>query len=145
MEIGVWNSLKLSDGFLLKRESGAAAGSASQKDLYIQLLDFDYVAQAVKESLLTNPSVTEHQPDLAEVAESQEKYSVSFIKHSQDKQNSDVNIYRFVNQLEIESAHLRAFHLMDRVKNVFPMVFYILMICRLSYLNSRVTFENKLP
>jgi hypothetical protein len=38
--------------------------------LYIQLLDFDNVAQAVKESLLTNPSVTEHQPDLAEVAES---------------------------------------------------------------------------
>jgi len=94
----------LSDGFLLKRESGEAAGSASQKDLYIQLLDFDNVAQAVKESLLTNFSVTEHQPDLAEVAESQAKYSASSISHSISKKNSDVNIYRFVNQLEIESS-----------------------------------------
>jgi len=94
----------LSDGFLLKRESGVTAGSASQKDLYIQLLDFDNVAQAIQESLLKNLSVTEHQPDLAEVAESQAKYTSSSISHLISKTKSDVNIYRFVNQLEIESA-----------------------------------------
>jgi len=99
----------LSDGFLLKRESGAAAGSASQKDLYIQLLDFDNVAQEVKESLLINFSSIENQPDLAEVAESQAKYSVSSNSHSINKKNSDVNIYRFVNQLEIESVSSQGF------------------------------------
>lgn len=59
----------LRDGFLLKREASAKAGSASQKDLYIQLVDFDNVAQEVKQSLLAKASVEQLQPELAKVAE----------------------------------------------------------------------------
>lgn len=87
----------LSDGFLLKRESGSAAGSASQKDLYIQLLDFDNVEVVVKESLLAKEAETQLQPhlqpELAMVAESTVEYAFD---------SSDKNIYRIVNQLEIE-------------------------------------------
>ncbi|MDO6488426.1 HsdR family type I site-specific deoxyribonuclease [Colwellia sp. 6_MG-2023] len=91
----------LSDGFLLKRESGSAAGSASQKDLYIQLLDFDNVEEAVKQSLLglknqtAAETQTELHAELAMVAESTVEYTLD---------SSDKNIYRIVNQLEIEGA-----------------------------------------
>jgi type I restriction enzyme R subunit len=92
----------LSDGFLLKRESSAKAATsleerASQKDLYVQLLDFDNVEQMLKESLLTKASVVQlkSQPELAKVAENIANYAAD---------NADGNIYRLVNQLEIEGA-----------------------------------------
>ncbi len=81
----------LSDGFLLKRESGAKAGSASQKDLYIQLFDFDNVEETVKQALLAKAPVTELTPvlkaELAKVAEQQANYSVN---------ENDTNIYRII-------------------------------------------------
>ncbi|SGZ02090.1 type I restriction endonuclease subunit R [Moritella viscosa] len=108
----------LSDGFLLKRESGSVAGSASQKDLYIQLLDFDNVEQSVKQSLFVAAELEQLQPELAQVAESKSEYVVSSVVNSDinsaandalastalENAESDDNIYRIVNQLEIEGA-----------------------------------------
>lgn len=109
----------LSDGFLLKRESGSAAGSASQKDLYIQLLDFDNVEDVVKQSLFakaistTNAKEDQLQPELAQVAESHGRYTTvttsseeTLAKHDFNPElaSQDCNIYRMVNQLEIEGA-----------------------------------------
>lgn len=98
----------LSDGFLLKREASSKAGSASQKDLYIQLVDFDNVNEEVRRSLIVpqhshaehgNEGLVEHgnennqgiELDIA--AEDPAGYSSS---------TDDANIYRIVNQLEIE-------------------------------------------
>jgi len=82
----------LSDGFLLKRESGSSAGSASQKDLYIQLVDYDNVNEVVAQSLLI-----EGVPELDLAAENRASYSFGA--------TDDSNIYRIVNQLEIEGVH----------------------------------------
>tara|TARA_R100000655_G_scaffold86637_1_gene126718 strand:+ start:12103 stop:15345 length:3243 start_codon:yes stop_codon:yes gene_type:complete len=71
----------VSDGFLLKRED------ASQKDLYIQLLDYD--------SIIANLS-TDAKEQL-KVAESRVGYLP----------NKDSNIYRIVNQMEIQGYELR--------------------------------------
>ncbi|SQD77931.1 type I restriction endonuclease subunit R [Moritella yayanosii] len=108
----------LSDGFLLKRESGSKAGSASQKDLYIQLLDFDNVEQSVKQSLFATVELGQLQPELAQVAESKADYIVSSVVNNDinsaandalastalESADNDDNIYRIVNQLEIEGA-----------------------------------------
>jgi len=96
----------LSDGFLLKREAGKTAGSASQKDLHIQLLDFDNVEQVIKQSLFAHEDTqaqVEHQPDLAMVAERSNSYA-SNVHNMSDISDTDTNIYRFVNQLAIESC-----------------------------------------
>lgn len=82
----------LSDGFLLKREvltheRGRVAGSAAQKDLYVQLLDYDNVEQGIKSSLIAGSAMA----TLDKVSEA----SVTYLQ--------DDNIYRFVTQLEIES------------------------------------------
>lgn len=82
----------LSDGFLLKREvltheRGSLAGSKSQKDLYVQLLDYDNVEQGIKSSLIAGSAMA----TLDKVSEA----SVTYLQ--------DDNIYRFVTQLEIES------------------------------------------
>ncbi|MFK3975887.1 type I restriction endonuclease subunit R [Shewanella vesiculosa] len=105
----------LSDGFLLKRESGSAAGSASQKDLYIQLLDFDNVEEVVKQSLFakaistTNAKGNQLQSELAQVAESHGRYTANpftnhIVEYDEELVDQDSNIYRIVNQLEIEGA-----------------------------------------
>lgn len=72
----------LSDGFLLKRESGSKPGEASKKDLYIQLIDYAEVAVA-QESHVALPMVAE--PNVSYVATTQH------------------NIFKIVNQLEIDS------------------------------------------
>ncbi|MGR3982043.1 type I restriction endonuclease subunit R [Pseudoalteromonas sp. 1181_04] len=82
----------LSDGFLLKREvltreRGRVAGSAAQKDLYIQLLDYDNVAQGIKSSLVAGSAMA-----------ALDKVSEASVTYQQDD-----NIYRFVTQLEIQS------------------------------------------
>lgn len=77
----------LSDGFLLSRERGMVAGSAAQKDLYVQLLDYDNVEQGIKSSLIAGNAMA----TLNKVSEA----SVTYLQ--------DDNIYRFVTQLEIES------------------------------------------
>ncbi|MEL0604125.1 HsdR family type I site-specific deoxyribonuclease [Pseudoalteromonas undina] len=77
----------LSDGFLLTRERGRVAGSAAQKDLYIQLLDYDNVEQGIKSSLIAGNAMAA----LNNVNEA----SVTYLQ--------DGNIYRFITQLEIES------------------------------------------
>ena len=77
----------LSDGFLLTRERGMVAGNAAQKDLYIQLLDYDNVEQGLKSSLIAGSAMAA----LDKVSEA----SVTYLQ--------DDNIYRFVTQLEIES------------------------------------------
>ncbi|MGP9671109.1 type I restriction endonuclease subunit R [Pseudoalteromonas sp. AOP31-A2-14] len=79
----------LSDGFLLTRERGRVAGSAAQKDLYIQLLDYDNVEQGIKSSLIAGSAIAD--VALNKVNEA----SVTYLQ--------DDNIYRFVTQLEIES------------------------------------------
>ncbi|KPW01824.1 type I restriction endonuclease subunit R [Pseudoalteromonas sp. P1-11] len=82
----------LSDGFLLSRERGRVAGSAAQKDLYIQLLDYDNVEQGIKSSLIAgNAMAALDNMALDNVNEA----SVTYLQ--------DDNIYRFVTQLEIES------------------------------------------
>ena len=77
----------LSDGFLLSRERGRVAGDAAQKDLYVQLLDYDNVEQGIKSSLIAGSAMA----TLDKVSEA----SVTYLQ--------DDNIYRFVTQLEIES------------------------------------------
>ena len=108
----------LSDGFLLKRESGSAAGSASQKDLYIQLLDYDNVDATVRASLRTLAPVEnsdhthDHTHDQAQadiVAEVSAAYvTVAPVKaiaeDCAELLAQDTNIYRMVNQLEIEGV-----------------------------------------
>jgi len=72
----------LSDGFLLKRESGSKPGEASKKDLYIQLIDYEEVAVA-QESYEALPMLAE--PSVPYVATTQH------------------NIFKMVNQLEIDN------------------------------------------
>ncbi|WP_350587290.1 HsdR family type I site-specific deoxyribonuclease [Pseudoalteromonas sp. 3-MNA-CIBAN-0064] len=86
----------LSDGFLLKREvsreRGMVAGSAAQKDLYVQLLDYDNVEQGIKSSLIAGSAMAA----LGNMAlDNVNEASVTYLQ--------DDNIYRFVTQLEIES------------------------------------------
>lgn len=82
----------LSDGFLHKRDmlsgqSSDAAKSQSQKDLYIQLLDYDNVEQGIKSSLIAGSAMAAF-----------DKVSEASVNYLQDD-----NIYRFVTQLEIQS------------------------------------------
>ena len=61
----------LSDGFLLKREASSEAGKASQKDLYIQLIDYNNVVESLLPALLndkyeTNLIENSHQQKVAE-------------------------------------------------------------------------------
>ncbi|WP_086995944.1 type I restriction endonuclease subunit R, partial [Pseudoalteromonas sp. JB197] len=86
----------LSDGFLLKREvsreRGMVAGNAAQKDLYIQLLDYDNVEQGIKSSLIAGSAMAA----LGNMAlDNVNEASVTYLQ--------DDNIYRFVTQLEIQS------------------------------------------
>jgi len=75
----------LSDGFLFKRE--AKAGESSQKDLYIQLIDYDNVKASLRPILM-------EQLGAEGVAEASAEYLTK----------TDTNIYKVVNQLEIEGA-----------------------------------------
>ena len=75
----------LSDGFLFKRE--AKAGESSQKDLYIQLIDYDNVKASLRPMLM-------EQLGAEGVAEASAEYLTT----------TDSNIYKVVNQLEIEGA-----------------------------------------
>ncbi|WP_352295972.1 HsdR family type I site-specific deoxyribonuclease [Pseudoalteromonas sp. 20-MNA-CIBAN-0454] len=77
----------LSDGFLLSRERGRVAGNAAQKDLYVQLLDYDNVEQGIKSSLIAGNAMA--------ALDNVNEASVTYLQ--------DDNIYRFVTQLEIES------------------------------------------
>jgi type I restriction enzyme R subunit len=71
----------ISDGFLLKRED------ANQKDLYIQLLDYGSVIADINAETQDQPKVTES--------------SLSYLS------KQDPNIYRIVNQMEIQGYELR--------------------------------------
>ena len=77
----------LSDGFLLKRESGSKPGEASKKDLYIQLIDYD---QVNSEEVAVAQESYEMLPMAAEP-------SASYVATTQH------NIFKIVNQLEIDS------------------------------------------
>ena len=108
----------LSDGFLLKRESGSAAGSASQKDLYIQLLDFDNVDATIQASLRALAPVEnsnqsndqaheQRQTDIVTEVSAAYVTEVSVQATTDDRSEllaEDCNIYRMVNQLEIEGV-----------------------------------------
>lgn len=77
----------LTNGFLLKRED------RSKKDLYIELIDTKYLAQALR--LMFVPLVEDKsQPKEAQVAEENIRYL----------EPADSNIYKIVNQLEIEGV-----------------------------------------
>ena len=113
----------LSDGFLLKREmlkreSGIKAGSVSQKDLYIQLIDYANVDETVRQSLLVDSLLNPLPKSLSgslfqseqtpsnqasqknEVAEAAARY----LPKALSEHSTDTNIYRIVNQLEIEGS-----------------------------------------
>lgn len=75
----------LSDGFLLKREDH------TQKDLYIQLVDYTNIIQSILPHLIQNADI-----ELPQVAEPEAAYL--------SKKSNDSNIYKVVNQLEIEGA-----------------------------------------
>jgi len=75
----------LSDGLLLKREDH------TQKDLYIQLVDYTNVVQSILPHLIQNADI-----ELPQVAEPEAAYLTN--------KNNDSNIYKIVNQLEIEGA-----------------------------------------
>jgi type I restriction enzyme R subunit len=87
----------LANGFLFKRED------RSQKDLYIELIDTHQLNTALAE-LFTAPK-----PALAKVAESVPHYLHAGSEKGQDSLNqsslgSGKNIYKLVNQLEIEGT-----------------------------------------
>ena len=70
----------LSDGFILKRED------RSQKDVYIQLIDYSELEKQMPP-----------EPDMA----------ISIFAEKEEKYSSDKNIYRFVTQLEIIGSEKR--------------------------------------
>lgn len=96
----------LSDGFLLKRESASTAGSASQKDLYIQLLDYDNVEASVKQSLFpdaVNANFVDSTADQKTLKVAED--NVAYLADAKaSKATDDGNIYRVVSQLEIVGA-----------------------------------------
>lgn len=73
----------LSDGFLLKREDRSLSGAAAQKDIYIQLIDYN---------------------DLSLLQHATEYRGVHAVRESSAFYNTDRNIYKIVNQLEIEGV-----------------------------------------
>ncbi len=83
----------LSDGFLLKREPSANGEHHSQKDLYIQLVDYTNVVQSLLPDL-----IKESVPELPKVAEPSAEYE------KQPAKFNDTNIYKIVNQLEVEGV-----------------------------------------
>lgn len=81
---------KIMDGFVFKRDlSEAKAGDRSKKDLYIQLMDFPEVVITANNALSTS-----HEPMAAD-------------KQGEYNRESDRNIYKIVNQLEIEGYQKR--------------------------------------
>ena len=81
----------LSDGFLFKREPSANGEQHTQKDLYIQLVDYTNVVQSILPHLIQNADI-----ELPKVAEPEAAYLTN--------KNNDSNIYKIVNQLEIEGV-----------------------------------------
>jgi type I restriction enzyme R subunit len=77
----------LSDGFLLKRESGSKPGEASKKDLYIQLIDYDQV----------------NSEEVAIAQESYEALPMAAEPNASYIATTEHNIFKIVNQLEIDS------------------------------------------
>ena len=77
----------LSDGFLLKRESGSKPGEASKKDLYIQLIDYDQV----------------NSEEVAVAQESYEALPMAAEPSASYVATTGHNIFKMVNQLEIDS------------------------------------------
>lgn len=77
----------LSDGFLLKRESGSKPGEASKKDLYIQLIDYDQV----------------NSEEVAVAQESYEALPMAAEPSASYVATTEHNIFKIVNQLEIDS------------------------------------------
>lgn len=69
----------LANGFLFKREPLKGQEHRSQKDLYIELIDTDFVVEAVKATLIQTDAPT-------------------------TQAHTDRNIYKIVNQLEIEGV-----------------------------------------
>ncbi len=81
----------VADGFLLKRERAAGGAQQSQKDLYVQLLDYSGLpAQRIPEAGEVETIV----PDTA-------------IAYPGAAYTADRNIYRLVNQLTIEGSEKR--------------------------------------
>ncbi|MDX1352139.1 MAG: HsdR family type I site-specific deoxyribonuclease, partial [Thiomicrorhabdus sp.] len=83
----------LSDGFLLKREPSASGEHHSQKDLYIQLVDYSNVVQSLLPDLAKE--LASELPKVAEPSAEYEKQPATY---------NDTNIYKIVNQLEIEGV-----------------------------------------
>ena len=77
----------ISDGFILKRED------RTQKDLYIQLIDYNGLSEFNKPNIENLETIVS------------EKETAKYVSNS--KKSSDNNIYKFVNQLEIEGTHKR--------------------------------------
>lgn len=91
----------MSDGFLLKREPSAALNGKNeqhtQKDLYIQLVDYSNVVQSLLPDLVLTQA-RESSPELPKVAEPAANYDKQPVSYN------DPNIYKIVNQLEIEGG-----------------------------------------
>ncbi|MFT7006416.1 MAG: type I restriction enzyme R subunit [Colwellia sp.] len=90
----------LSDGFLFKREPSTNGEQRTQKDLYIQLVDYTNVVQSILPHLA--PDLVQD-VELLQVAEPSKAYLTQAYL---TKENNDTNIYKIVNQLEIEGASL---------------------------------------
>ena len=80
----------LSDGFILKRED------RNQKDIYIQLIDFNGLNKHIH-------------PEVSEETSSKESadYLLANVAEYEGKYNGDNNIYKFVTQLEITGSEKR--------------------------------------
>lgn len=90
----------LSDGFLLKREASSEAGKASQKDLYIQLIDYDNVVESLLPAILNG----KHETNLIENSHQQKVAEQHPEFETGTSATTDSNIYKIVNQLEIEGV-----------------------------------------
>lgn len=91
----------VADGFLLKRED------RNQKDLYVQLIDYDDVAGLARVQAAggKRPAPPTSDEALALVAEKAAAYLTG--PKSGDSGYADTNIYKIVNQLEIEGREKR--------------------------------------
>ena len=87
----------LSDGFLLRRDDRSPSGAAAKKDIYIQLLNYsDLADMRMNDDVDGSDTKTDTTADVKTGGEASPRTS------SRDNHDGTDNIYKIVNQLEIE-------------------------------------------
>jgi len=93
----------LSDGFLLKREPSAENNYHTQKDLYIQLVDYSNVPEDFVFPITKQNKVAEVSAKY--LSETSHLSEISNLPDAKLSSETDNNIYKIVNQLEIDNTN----------------------------------------